>query len=256
MFFFLSKTVAFLFMPLTIIIILLVLAMFLRKPHLRRTFLWIGLGLLLFFTNDFIANEAMLMWELPAQPYAVTPKYKLGVVLTGTTQTKLYPNDRIYFNKGADRVIHTVELYKRGLIEKILISGGSGRILESEDEPEANKYRKAMILMGVDTTDIMIENETRNTYESAVAVRPLLDSMKYTSEQCVLVTSAFHMRRSLACYRKAGLELDYFTTDFYSHPREYHIDALFVPKVDALLIWHKLVKEWMGLAAYKMAGYV
>jgi uncharacterized SAM-binding protein YcdF (DUF218 family) len=256
MFFFLSKTVAFLFMPLTIVIIFLLLAVFVKRPHLKKTFSWIGLGLLLFFCNDFIANEAMSMWELPAKPYAITKKYKLAIVLTGTTITKPYPNDRVYFNKGADRVTHTVELHKRGLAEKILISGGSGRILEANDEPEANKFRKAMIMMGVDSSAIIIENETRNTYESAVAVRPLLDSMNYKAEECVLVTSAFHLRRSLAVYRKAGLDLDYFSTDFYSHPREYHIDALLLPHVEAMLIWQKLFKEWLGLAAYKVAGYV
>lgn len=256
MFFFLSKTVSVLFMPMTLIAISLLLGMLLRKQHLRKTFLWIGVGLLLFFSNDFIANEAMIMWELPAQPYTATKKYKLGIVLTGTTMYKPYPDDRVYFNKGADRVTHTVQLYKLGHIERILISGGSGRIVEVDDEPEANKYLKAMVLMGVDSSHIIIENETRNTYESAVAVKPLLDSMNYKPSDCVLITSSFHMRRSLACYRKAGVDLDYFTTDFYSHEREYHIDALLVPKVEAIYIWQKLFKEWLGLAAYKVAGYV
>jgi uncharacterized SAM-binding protein YcdF (DUF218 family) len=215
----------------------------------------VALGLLLFFSNDFIANEAILMWELPAQPYAITKRYKLGIVLTGTTITKPYPDDRVYFNRGADRVTHTVELYKLGFLEKILISGGSGRIL-MEDEPEANKYKKVMIMMGVDAEDIIIENETRNTYESAVAVKPMLDSMQINGDNCVLITSAFHLRRSLACYRKAGLNLDHFSTDFYSHPREYNLDSFIVPKIESMLIWQKLFKEWIGFAAYKAAGYV
>ncbi len=256
MFFFLSKTVSFLLMPLTLIVIFLILGMIWRRPHVRKTFLWIGVGLLLFFSNDFIANEAMMMWELPTRPYSSTKQYKLGIVLTGTTMTKAYPNDRVYFSKGADRVTHTVQLYKLGLIDRILISGGTGQLVKSNEEPEADKYRKAMVMMGVDSSHIVIENETRNTYESAVAVKPLLDSMRYKADDCVLITSAFHMRRSLACYRKAGVNLDYFTTDFYSHRRLYHIDALFLPKVEAILIWQKLFKEWLGLAAYKAAGYV
>jgi uncharacterized SAM-binding protein YcdF (DUF218 family) len=254
MFFVLSKTVAFLFMPLNIVILFLLLAVFSRKPHLKKTFLWMGVGLLLFFSNHFIANEAMIMWELPAKPYSLTKKYELGIVLTGTTMTKPYPNDRVYFDKGADRVTHTVQLYKLGLINKILISGGSGRLLGT-DEPEANKYFKAMKLMGVDTTDILIENETRNTYESAVAVKPMLDSMKLKPEQCVLITSAFHMRRSLACYRKAGVELDYFTTDFYSQERDYNYNVI-MPSVEAVHLWQKLFKEWLGMLAYKAAGYI
>lgn len=255
MFFILSKTVSFLVMPLTIVTICLLLGIFLRKPNRKKTFLWTGVGLLLFFSNHFIANEAILMWELPAKPFAIAPKYELGIVLTGTTMTKPYPNDRVYFNKGADRVTHTVDLYKRGHIRKILISGGTG-LLMGADEPEADKYKKAMLLMGVDPADIMIENETRNTYESAVAVKPMLDSMQYTASDCVLITSAFHMRRSLACYRKAGVNLDYFTTDFYSQPRDYYLDAFIIPSPQSLVIWTKLFKEWAGFAAYWVAGYV
>jgi uncharacterized SAM-binding protein YcdF (DUF218 family) len=248
MFFILSKT-------LTIVIILFLTAAWVKRPRLKKTFFWIALGLLLFFSNDFIANEAITMWEIPARPYAITPKYKLGIVLTGTTMSKPFPNDRVYFNKGADRVTHTVQLYKLGHIERILISGGTGRLVGDAD-PEADKYRRAMILMGVDSTAITIENETRNTYESAVAVKLMLDSMRYQASDCVLITSAFHMRRSLACYEKAGVRLDNFSCDFYSHPRKYYFDAFIVPNLDAIQIWHKLFKEWVGFAAYKAAGYV
>lgn len=255
MFFILSKTVSVLFMPLTIIVILLICTAFVRRPQLRKTLFWTAFGLLLFFSNEFVANEAMLMWELPARPYEVTKQYEIGIVLTGTTMSKKHPNDRVYFAKGADRVTHTVELYKKGLIKKILISGGTGRLFGT-DEPEANKYRKAMSMMGVDTTDIIIENETRNTYESAVAVVPMLDSLGLKASDCVLITSAFHMRRSLACYRKAGVELDYFTTDFYTRPRDYTLGTFLIPSDGAVHIWQKLFKEWLGFAAYKAAGYV
>jgi uncharacterized SAM-binding protein YcdF (DUF218 family) len=214
-----------------------------------------GLILLLFFSNDFIANEAMHAWEIPTVAYGQMKPHDLGIVLTGATAPEMGPNDRVYFGRGADRVTHTVQLYKLGLLKKILISGGTGT-LSGEGEPEADKFRKAMIMMGVDSADIMIENETRNTYESAVAVKPMLDSMHYRAEDCLLITSAFHMRRSLACYRKAGVELQPFTTDFYSHPRKFTPDVLFVPRYEAIGLWQKLIKEWVGLLAYKVAGHV
>lgn len=255
MFFVLSKTVALLFRPLTLIVILIAASFIVKRPKLKKVLLWSGFGMLLFFSNGTIANEMMLLWELPATAYADIRPHKLGIVLTGTAIMKPKPADRVYFSHGADRVIHTVQLYKRGLIRKILISGGTG-LLVNEDEPEANKYKKAMVLMGVDSTDILIENATRNTYESAVAVKPMLTDMNIKAEDCLLITSAFHMRRSLAVYRKAGLELDYFTTDFYTYPRSFYPDALIIPRVEALEIWQKLLKEWIGLAAYKVAGYV
>src|SRR3546814_10230096 len=69
--------------------------------------------------------------------------------------------------------------------------------------------------MGVPDSVILVENKTRNTHESAAKVKNMLQDLGYTSHDCLLITSAFHMRRSLACYRKVGLTLDPFTTDFY-----------------------------------------
>ena len=111
-------------------------------------------------------------------------------------------------------------------------------------------------MMGVPDSVIMLENETRNTYESAVAVKPMLDSLHVNGRDCLFITSAFHMRRSLACYKKAGLDIEPFTTDFYSNPRSFYPDNLLIPKLEALMTWQKLVKEWVGMLAYKVAGYI
>ncbi len=255
MFFILSKTVDFLAMPFTIICVVVLFAWIVKNQKLKQRLLLTAIIMLIFFSNDFISNELMRAWEVETIPYSALRPHTLGIVLTGATVPLLRPNDRVYFARGADRVTHTVQLYKLGLIRKILISGGTGRLIE-EDEPEANKFQKAMSLMGVPESDIMLENVSRNTYESAVAVKPVLDSLNYMAQDCLLITSAFHMRRSLACYRKVGLSIEPFTTDFYAHPRNFYPDTLLVPRLDAMLIWHKLAKEWLGFIAYKFAGYI
>ena len=255
MFFFLSKTLNYLVMPLTIVVVLLLGSRLIRNTSWRKRFLWAGLILLFFFTNEFAANEIMKRWEVDARSFESMRSYKLGIVLTGAAIPELKPDDRVYFARGADRVIHAVQLYKLGLIENILISGGSGRLINIQ-EREADRFRDVMVLMGVPDSVIMVENWTRNTYESAVEVREILREHGYKSEQCLLITSAFHMRRSMACYRNAGLKPDDFSTDFYAHNGVYYPDAFFVPKLDALIIWHKLVREWAGFAAYWVAGYV
>lgn len=255
MFFILSKTIDFLAMPVTIIAFLLLGGLLIRNVKWKKRLLWSAFICFMFFTNDFISNEVMRVWEVKATPFTEVKPHALGIVLTGTTIPLLTPNDRVYFSRGADRVTHTVQLYKLGLIKKILVSGGSGMLI-GEDEPEANKYRKAMVMMGVNAEDIMLENETRNTYESAVQVKPMLDSLNYNASDCLLITSAFHLRRSAACYRKAGLDIEMFSTDFYAHPRVFYPGVFIIPKVEALVIWHKIIKEWLGFAAYKVAGYI
>jgi len=255
MFFILSKTLNYLVMPLTIIVVCFLLSLLVRNRIWRRRLRLGGLILLLLFSNEFIANEFMKRWEVKPRAYSTMPAYKLGIVLTGAVIPQLEPRDRVYFQKGADRVVHTVQLYKLRIIEKILVSGGSGRLINIQ-EREADRFKDAMVLMGVPDSVIIVENETRNTHESAVAVARIVGELGYSRDDCLLITSAFHMRRSLACYEKVGLPLDSFTTDFYAHRHNYHFDAFVVPKLEALIIWHKLAREWTGFIAYWVAGYV
>ncbi len=255
MFFFLSKTLNYLTMPLTIIFLMLVASALLRNTRWKKRLFWIAVISLFIFSNDFLANEAMNVWELKPTPYASMRPHEMGIVLTGATLPYIEPNDRVYFTRGADRVTHTVQLYKLGLIKRILISGGSGR-LGGEGEPEADKFKAAMVMMGVPDSSIALENETRNTAESAIQVKKMLDSLHVKAEDCLLITSGFHMRRSLACYRHQDVDLEPFNTDFFAHPRVFYLDVLIVPKVEAMNVWNKLIKEWVGFVAYKVAGYV
>lgn len=255
MFFVLSKTAIFLVMPLTIIFAVLLASRVLRSQAWQRRCLTAGLILFFFFSNEFISNELMKAWEVDPVAYSEMKHYKLGILLTGTVIPELKPDDRVYFSKGADRVVHTVQLYKLGLIDKILVSGGSGRVVDI-GEREADRFKEAMVLMGVPDSVIMLENRTRNTYESALEVKKILTDAGYSAEDCVLITSAFHMRRALACYRKAGLPLDPFSTDFYAHAGRYYPDAFLVPKIGAFIMWEKMIREWIGIAAYWITGRI
>ena len=254
MFFVLSKILNFLTNPLVYIFSFFLLSIFLRKPVWKKRSFWIAFSLLIFFSNDFIANEMMRVWEVEATPYAaIQKKYDWGIVLTGVTINDRLPADRVYFQHGADRVVHTVELYKLGIIKRIMISGGSGRLMTNERR-EADELFKAMKLMGVPEQDMAIENKSRNTYESAVLVKELLRNE--AAGQYLLITSAFHLRRSKACFKKAGFEVDTFSTDFYTHPFYLTPDVLLIPRADAIVNWQKLFKEWAGMVAYKIAGYI
>jgi len=255
MFFILSKTLSYLVLPLTITVALLFSSRLIKNRKWQKRLLWAGLVLLFIFTNDFISNELMKSWETETRAFSSMRKYQLGIVLTGAVKPELKPDDRVYFQRGADRVVHTVQLYKLGLIDRILVSGGSGRIVDIK-EREADRFKEVMLLMGVPDSVIIVENQTRNTHESAAEVKRILSRLGYDPADCVLITSAFHMRRALACYRKVGLPLDTFSTDFYAHKGTYYPDAFFIPKIEALVIWHKLSKEWVGFVAYWFAGYV
>src|SRR5262249_50502925 len=148
-------------------------------------------------------------WEIPPTPFAdIHKQYEWGVVLSGVTKSGMTPSDRVYFSQGADRVTHTFQLYKLGYIKKILVSGGSGSLLNPEQR-EADEIASVLLMMGARPEDVLTENNSRNTHESALEVKSILTG-KTSPENCLLITSAFHMRRSAACFRKAGWPMDTF----------------------------------------------
>jgi uncharacterized SAM-binding protein YcdF (DUF218 family) len=242
-------------MPVVIISALLISSAIVKREAIRGRLFYAGLGLLLFCSNDFIANEVILLWESPITPYsAMNKNYEWAILLTGVTRSDETINDRVFFGRGADRVIHTVQLYKLGKIKKILVSGGSGR-LTLRPRNEADEIAEALVLMGVPVEVVVKETRSRNTHESAVEVRKLLDG-KTTADDCLLVTSAYHMRRAAACFEKVGWRMDSFSVDFLSHQRNFMPDTLVIPRVEALANWQVLIREWIGMISYKIAGYV
>ena len=255
MFFILSKVLSFLAQPLFVVVALAVAGITVRSPRWKKLLLRTSFGLLLFFSNYFIANEVMRAWEVPVTTFAsLDKKYDYGILLTGVTKTEMTPKDRVYFNKGADRAVHTLQLYKLGYIKKILISGGSGR-LNGGGVREADDLAEFMKLAGVPDEDLILENVSKNTHESALEVSKLLANMS-GSKELILITSAYHMRRSLACFEKAGVITDQFSAEPTAEIRRWNPEALIIPRLDAITIWQVILREWVGFVAYYFAGYV
>ncbi|WP_158233294.1 YdcF family protein [Reichenbachiella sp. 5M10] len=194
----------------------------------------------------------MNLWEPPPVTYtSIDQAYDWAIVLAGITEPNRPPYDRVQFNKGADRIVHAIQLYHLGKVKKILISGGSGT-LTFEGVKESHALADFARMCGVDSSAIYIEDQSRNTHENASFSATLLPP----NETSILFTSAFHMRRAKACFEKTGLYPDAFPTDYYGGQIRATPDALLIPSVYSLQLWSILIKEWMGLTAYRLAGYI
>ena len=195
----------------------------------------------------------MLWWECPPVLVKDLPVYNVAVVLSGITVPDKSPHDRVYIPYGADRILHTVMLYKMGKVKKILISGESGR-LSKVYRTESEEMQTVFLLCGVSAKDILIENKSKNTHENALYTKEFL---KGTKEKLLLITSAFHMRRAEACFKKVGLNVDPFPVDFLSHDRSsWSINRLLVPSESAIGIWVPLLHEMEGYIMYSIVGYI
>ena len=256
MFFYLSQFLSFLVMPLTLVIIILISGILWKNKEKGRKITLYGIILLLIFSNQFFSNWAMQKWEPDFKEFSKLPEYEVGIVLTGVTNLSKTVYDRTFFNKGADRATHAIQLYKMGKIKKILISGGQG-LNPSNPNTEAELLRDFMLIAGVQQEDILIENQAKNTYQNAVLTKETLFESGYSPEQkYLLITSAFHMKRAKGCFDKVGLPTDTFPVDYYSHDTKFNLPTILYPDPQAISLWHKLFKEWIGLLTYKIVGYI
>jgi uncharacterized SAM-binding protein YcdF (DUF218 family) len=254
MFFILSKILAFIITPLTWVAGLLLYSWFTKNEKRKRKCFAAALIVLLFFSNSFILEEFMRAWEISAKPYSeLKEPYDAAIVLGGVL---MYDEnmDRLQFVRSSDRLMQAIELYKKGYAKKIVFIGGSGSIAHAEVR-EAPLAQRFLLTAGIPQEDILIETESRNTHENAVNAKELLDK-NVPGSKFLLITSGFHMRRSMGCFKKAGMAPDPYSTDRYSGPRHYDLDHLFIPNTEALGGWNVLLHEWVGYISYKISGYI
>jgi uncharacterized SAM-binding protein YcdF (DUF218 family) len=253
MFFLISKFLAFLVNPVFWLIVLLFYVWLGKREGLKRRLIKIAVVLLFLFSNPFLFDEIMRLWEVPAVSVQSLHVYDAGVVL-GTTSRYDKKLDRIQFIQSGDRLFQAIELYKKGKIRKILYSGGSGSLLHP-DEIDGPWIKRYLVTIGIPEKDIIIENISRNTFENAVMAKPILDRIAPNGKY-LLITSAYHMRRSLRCFAKAGISIDPYSTDRISGPSKYELGYLFIPDTFTFASWYLLYHEVLGFVFYKISGYI
>ncbi|MBX2926632.1 MAG: YdcF family protein [Saprospiraceae bacterium] len=255
MFFILSKVLAFAIKPVVWIILLLGYSLFSKRPRRKRRALRVALLLLILFSNRWISNQIFRAWEpdtLTAD--AIETPYDIGIVLGGYSNFYIEPrHDRHNFNERGNRLANALELYFSGKVKKLLLSGGSGRLLQ-DGPSEAELMVAYLRKLGIPDADIILEPESRNTWENALFTKNIVDT-RYPGATCLLITSAWHMRRSDACFRKAGLLATPFPVDYISESNRQYAEMLLLPDKLGLYKWELLIKEWIGCAAYRVRGY-
>jgi uncharacterized SAM-binding protein YcdF (DUF218 family) len=247
MFFIISKLLAFLSKPIIWIFILLTSALIFKTK--RKKLLYITLFIFYLLTNSFIADNCSRIWETsPKSISSLTDNYKYGIVLGGySSYNKAIQH--INFNASGDRLISIIELYKLCKIEKIIISGGNGELINNSIK-ESEWSKSFLINMGVRNKDILLENSSRNTMENAQNTAILIGGD--ISKKSLLITSANHMKRAKFCFNQNNLNIDCYPTECTNSNITLSFDYLFIPNIDALEKWEALIHEWIGYIIYRI----
>lgn len=254
MFFFLSKILAFLIAPVSWIFGLLVYSFFTSNEKRAKRLRISAISILYICSNAFIVDEGFRAWE-PLTPDwdTLDIKFDAAIVLGGIGDVDLRLQ-KINFGLNADRLLQTLKLYHTGKVNKIIFTGGSGSI-EFPDKKEGNFVYKYLRQIETPDSALIIESESRNTFENAVFTKKIIDSLEMKGSM-LLVTSGFHMRRSMAIFKKAGYkDIFPYVTNRVSGIRRQSFDHLFIPNIGALYGADLLIHEWVGYLIYKLKGY-
>ena len=150
----------------------------------------------------------------------------------------------------ADRVIAAAALALQYPNARIVFSGGSANLI-SNDEKEADYAVSVFESLGISGERLIMERRSRNTQENAEFSKAI--AAPKGGERWLLVTSAFHMPRSVGLFRKAGFAVEPYPVDWrVGGPADLlRFSILPTGGLDRIDIG---VREWMGLAAYRISG--
>ena len=264
MFVFLSKFLPLFIYPLGLASALLALSFFVKKES-RWVRLLVGIALIILWLGSTkwvsVGLVRSLEWEY--LPPADTPNAEVIVVLGGGTAPIEYPRQHIELGAAADRIFYAYWLYQEGAAPMILLSGGTiPWMVTTEDSPAENM---AVILerLGVPKDVVFLETESQNTYENALFSYQILAQLEIS--QIILVTSAQHMPRAFAVYKKLGLDVVPAPTDYtvtkgdWSRLWEPNLATQFFnffPSVGNLSATTNAIKEYLGIMVYKFRGWI
>jgi uncharacterized SAM-binding protein YcdF (DUF218 family) len=170
----------------------------------------------------------------------------LGGMINGTTV-----DGEPSLGAGADRALHAARLYRAGQVRYILISAGN--LPWQMRVPEAEQAAYLLKEWGVPSEALIIERQSRNTYENAARSKPIWNAYGFHSG--LLVTSASHMPRALAVFRHAGFNVEPAPADFHTEPILEGGPLVFLPAAGALAASSLALTEWLGLLVYRLRGW-
>lgn len=174
------------------------------------------------------------------------------IVLGGGLQTTISAErDQLTLNDAGERQVALADLARRFPDARLVFTGGSGSLKEGSVS-EAGTVERFAGTLGVPRGRLILEDRSRNTRENARFSAELVSPKP--DERWLLVTSAWHMPRAVGCFRKAGFSVIAYPVDYRTAGAR---DAwrLNTFASDGLLEFDLAVKEWVGLVAYRLAGY-
>jgi uncharacterized SAM-binding protein YcdF (DUF218 family) len=253
--FLLKKIVAPLFLPMTLILGILLLGLFLimltRKRKTGKIFVFIGILSLGMLSYHAVSDKLLqpLEYRYPSLLSVENiQNIKWIVVLGGghVSDPKLPANSQLS-RASLVRLVEGIRLYRGIPKSKLILSGGK----PFERTAEAKIMAEVAVAIGVKGQDLILEELSKDTEEEAQLIHQVVGR-----ERFVLVTSASHMPRSIALFGKLGMDPIPAPTDYLVKESQEMNPSKFYPKAENLYKAERAFYEYLGWAWAKLRGRI
>lgn len=257
MFFWLSKILWFIVNPFNIIMACLIAGwlMLFKKPAIGKRLIAAGLIIILVSGLNFVPRYMMRVLENRISAGIIPDKIDGIIVLAGMVDMEASRYGLIELTEQSDRIIEGVILARKHPDAKLILTGASGSLEQSEKLREADYLEKLAVSLGMVKDRLLIERKSRNTHEHANELSKPLYNLG--NGRWVLVTSAFHMPRSFGCFKKNGITVIPYPVDYRTNSEDYDKFSLLslMPQIGNMNLFSIALHEWIGLVAYRLAGH-
>ena len=241
----LHKILPLLLSPLMIAILLICLTLLTG----RRRFSLIAAMVLVFFSLSPV-SDVLTRWaeaDTPPQPVSAMPQADGVLVLSGMLNAQRFDGEIRYDYGGAvDRLFGGIELMKAGTAPALYLT--RGQLPWSIGRPEGEVLAEQAITSGISPEKIFLTPIAQNTAQEAAGLRQVFTSAK---PHIILVTSAFHMPRSIQLFEHYGFQVTPYPVDFHQSGNRFSSQD-FIPNTEALNRSFRMLREFMGRAYYSL----
>lgn len=252
-----KKILGYVFSPLTFPVLVLIFGFFYlqfrRTQRKGKFYVLFGIVLLLLFSYQFTADRLLRTLENRYTPVsaetlaqAKPPIKWIAVLGGGHAPDSRLPATGQLSEAASARLIEAVRLHRQLPGSKLILSGGA--VYSTLDE--AQVMAKAAAILDIKSKDMVLEPKSCDTEEQAIRIREIVGKDRF-----LLVTSAAHMPRSMALFKKAGLQPVPAPAHFMAPMVSEKINpGMFFPSADDLRKSESAVHEYLGILWAKVRG--
>ena len=248
-----KKIFAPLFFPIPLCLEILLLGVFLlwftKKQKAGKIVVSIGVGLIIIFGYGTIQDILLRSLENKYPSLIISQEVddvKWVVVLGGghTSDPKLPVTDQIA-KSSLSRLVEGIRIHRNLPGSILILSGGGG----FDPVPNAKVMADVASVLGISENDIVLEPDSKDTKDEAVLVQKIVENEKF-----ILVTSASHMPRSMALFKKLGMQPIPAPADHSIKQGQGIGPGVFFPSSGNIGNAERVFYEYLGLAWAKLRG--